>query len=87
MDDLELYREKISALTKEILDLFEERLDVSKDVASYKKKHHMPIFQPEREKALVTNLCQKRQYKEACEQLLQTMMDLSKALQQEEIEK
>ena len=87
MNDLEKYRQEIEAITKEMLDLLEKRLELSKEVARYKKEHQMPIFQPEREKQLMTGLCVSRQYREACERFLKELMDLSKALQKEEIEK
>ncbi len=87
MNDLEKYRQEIEAITKEMLDLLEKRLELSKEVARYKKEHQMPIFQPEREKRLVTVLCASRQYQEACESFLKELMDLSKALQKEEMEK
>ena len=50
-------------------------------------RHQMPIFQPEREKQLMTDLCASRQYQKACESFLKELMDLSKALQKEEMEK
>ena len=43
MNDLEKYRQEIEAITKEMLDLLEKRLELSKEVARYKKEHQMPI--------------------------------------------
>ena len=53
MSDLVSLREEINQITKEMVNLFEKRLDVSKKIALYKKQHDLPIFQPEREKEVI----------------------------------
>ena len=51
--NLEEIRTEIDALDKELLALFERRMDLCRDVALYKKEHNLPVFQPEREEKLL----------------------------------
>ena len=44
--NLEEIRTEIDALDKELLALFERRMDLCRDVALYKKEHNLPVFQP-----------------------------------------
>lgn len=47
--ELEQIRTKINAVNKEMLRLFEERMQLCGQVAEYKRTHHMDIFVPARE--------------------------------------
>ena len=51
MADLKDLREKIDAIDKEIVRLFEERMDISRQVAEYKIGAGRKVFDKEREKA------------------------------------
>lgn len=51
--NLEESRQQIDKIDKELFDLFEKRLKLALDVASYKKEHQMTIFRPEREQAIL----------------------------------
>lgn len=42
-------REKIDIIDRQIRELFEQRMDVSAEVAAYKTEHDMPVLVPERE--------------------------------------
>ena len=42
--NLEEIRTEIDALDKELLALFERRMDLCRDVALYKKEHNLPVF-------------------------------------------
>ena len=53
--NLEEIRTEIDAL-KELLALFERRMDLCRDVALYKKEHNLPVFQPEREEKLLDKI-------------------------------
>lgn len=83
MDELEQYRQKITDLTGEILDLFEARMALSEKVAAYKKAHGLPIHQPEREADLIRTLTQGRKDPKACQALLESLMTLSKKRQEQ----
>ena len=85
MSDLVSLREEINQITKDMIDLFEKRLDVSKKIALYKKQHDLPIFQPEREKELIEKYTKDVKYEMLTEQFLVHLMALSKDLQKEEI--
>ena len=49
MDDLKKYRNRIDEIDDEIVKLFLERIDISKDVADYKIKNGKPVLDRERE--------------------------------------
>lgn len=53
MKDLKICREEIDAIDRQLIALFEKRMDVVKDVIKYKVAHDMEIFQPEREKKVL----------------------------------
>lgn len=54
MNKLEIAREKINSLDKEIAQLFEERMKIAQDVADYKKENGLPIFDSSREDAIIS---------------------------------
>ena len=87
MSDLNELRLEINEITKQMVELFEKRLDVSKEVANYKKEHNLPIFQPEREKEVIALYTKDTRYKELTTQFIEDLMELSKQLQKEEINK
>lgn len=47
---LEELRRKIDLLNGEIIALFSERLNLTREVARVKKKHSLPVHDPDREK-------------------------------------
>ena len=53
MDKLKIAREKINNIDREMAKLFVERMRAAEDVAEYKKKCGLPIFDAEREQALI----------------------------------
>ena len=53
MKDIKEAREIISAVDKEMAELFKKRMDASVDVAVYKKMHGLPIYDEVREKELM----------------------------------
>lgn len=46
-------RNKIDEIDKQLLALFEERMDVTQQVGAYKKANQLPVFVPEREKEVL----------------------------------
>ncbi len=54
MTELELMRKKIDEIDEKLLVLFKERLEVSKQIGILKKKYKMSIFDPEREKQIIS---------------------------------
>lgn len=59
MDDLKKYRNRIDEIDDEIVKLFLERIDISKDVADYKIKTGKPVLDRERELSKLETLKKK----------------------------
>ncbi|MFV0413134.1 MAG: chorismate mutase [Oscillospiraceae bacterium] len=53
MPTLEEIRQKIDAIDREMAALFEQRMAIAADVASYKKQNSLPVLDAGREKAVV----------------------------------
>ena len=49
MKDLETCRKEIDEIDQQMIALFEKRMNVAKDVITYKLAHNMEIFQSHRE--------------------------------------
>ena len=89
MSNLDVYREEIDAIDKELIRLFEKRMNVVLNVARYKKDHNMDIFQNSREEEVinkaVNNIVNKDYAKEVTEFITSTM-EISRGLQKRKIE-
>lgn len=48
--DLQNLRGQIDKIDDELIRLFEQRMDVSTEIAQYKKQHNIPVYDPERER-------------------------------------
>ncbi len=51
--DLNELRNEINSIDEEILSLFLRRMDITSQVADYKKAHDLPIYQPQREREIL----------------------------------
>lgn len=88
-DKLEEYRLAIDRIDQQIVELFEQRMLVSKGVAQYKLENKLPIFNEEREKIVLqkrADQLKNPEYKEVTLTFVQTMMDCSKKVQQKYLE-
>ncbi len=87
--DLQDLRNEIDKLDSEMLGIFEKRMDLCRQVALYKKEHNLPIFQGGREQQVIDNIKAKSpdDLKDGSAALFLSIMDISKALQQNEIYK
>lgn len=47
--DLSECRAKLDQIDEQIVQLLEERMEISEAVAAYKAKHHLPVLDKERE--------------------------------------
>lgn len=86
MRDLDDIRQNIDEIDREMLALFEKRMAFSREVAQYKEAHNMPIFVPEREKAVLEHrirLLQDRSLEKMADSFFRMLMDLSKEEQME----
>ena len=89
MRDLSEIRAELDVLDRKMLELFEKRMDLSKGVAAYKKKNDVPILDIKREKQLLKDKAEKtenEEYKQYVHKFFSVLMDLSKELQEKEIE-
>ncbi|MCL2473799.1 MAG: chorismate mutase [Alphaproteobacteria bacterium] len=48
--NLQQLRLKIDEIDAELIRLFQQRMDVSAEIARYKKQHNLPIYDPARER-------------------------------------
>lgn len=55
MDSIETIRKKINDIDREIAKLYEERMELMKDVAQFKIENKKPILDLEREKKVIQN--------------------------------
>ena len=53
MSEMDELRNQIEKIDASMIDLFEQRMEISAKVASYKKEHGLPILDKEREKILI----------------------------------
>ncbi len=54
--NLDEIRVIIDGLDKEITALLVKRMEVTRDVAAYKKANDLPVYHPEREKAVIAKV-------------------------------
>ncbi|MBQ8292266.1 MAG: chorismate mutase [Bacilli bacterium] len=84
MSELDNTRKKINEIDKEIAKLFEERMVCSKEVAEYKIKHAMPIFDASREQEVIdrnAKMIENDVIREYYINFLKQTMDISKQYQ------
>lgn len=85
MTELDQLRNEIDCIDRQLLALFEARMQVSRGVARYKKAHDMQIFVPEREKAVLEDRVSRLEDKalsEAAAEFFRHLMELSRGEQQ-----
>ena len=84
MKDLKTCREEIDAIDQQIIALFEQRMNVAKDVITYKLAHDMEIFQSAREQEVIeknVNRIRNEELKGYAKTFIQDMMNISKTYQ------
>lgn len=47
-------RNEIDAIDAQLISLFEKRMQVSEEIAAYKKENHLPVYDPKREREKLT---------------------------------
>lgn len=82
-DELILLRKQISEADTRLIRIFTERMSLSEKVASYKIKTGKPIFDPEREKAVINRVteCAGVKFYRDAEKLYTLILELSRARQ------
>ena len=86
--NLDEIRHVIDALDKEITALLVKRMEVTRDVAAYKKANDLPVYHPEREKAVISKVAALagEEYAPYIAAIYQNMMDESKKYQEKWLE-
>jgi chorismate mutase / prephenate dehydratase len=90
VNELEQCRKEIDEIDKELVNLFERRMDVAIRVSNYKKENDLPIYDEEREskviKKNVDNLRNKN-YDLLARRFFLSIMELSRSIQESIIKK
>lgn len=80
--DLNEIRNEIDDIDNQIVELFQRRMDYSRQVAAYKMENGMPVFNAEREQKILDKVEEKAGvYGPSTRQLYAAIMELSRALQ------
>ena len=90
MNELENLREKIDTIDKEMIALFEKRMDVVADIATYKIKNNLPVLNQNREDIVVSKVkstVKNKDYADSAADLIKNIMEISKKFQQKIISK
>ena len=83
--DLADHRRGIDAIDRELLELFQRRLRIAGDIASYKHEHELPVLDSSREeqKLRAVRESAEEELAEYCEELFRQMMAVSRAYQED----
>ncbi len=77
-------RKEIDNIDKELVELFERRMNVAIKVAEYKMKNNIPILNTTREAEVIeknVNRLSNKEYSELTEKFFVNLMELSRSLQ------
>ena len=54
--ELTQYREELDRIDRELVRLFVHRMEISKQIGAWKRREHLAVFQPERERRKLETL-------------------------------
>lgn len=85
--DIEQLRTDIDELDKQLIDIFAKRMELCRQVAEYKAKNGLPVFQGGREQQVLDKAADNapKGLEAASKLLFSQIMDISKCLQQEQL--
>ncbi|MBE6889327.1 MAG: bifunctional chorismate mutase/prephenate dehydratase [Ruminococcaceae bacterium] len=85
--DLTEIRKDIDKIDEQLLELFKQRMTLTGDVARYKAKNNMVVFQGDREKAIIERVKENspEELKKSAAFLFMNIMDISKCAQAKDI--
>ena len=85
--NLDELRCQIDQIDQNLLQLFEQRMEIVKGVAAYKKENNLPIFHKDREDQIIQRISSQAapENAEGAKVLFSTLMNISKCLQQKEV--
>lgn len=84
MKRLETFRKEIDEINVKLIQLFKQRMEVSKKIGDVKKENNLPIFDAKREKEIIEAYTKDETgvNKEYIQRFLQNIMDISKEAQE-----
>lgn len=82
--DIKDLRDQIDDIDEELITLFLKRMNLSLQIAEYKKKHNLPIYVPEREEEILQKVAAKSGSDLECftRELYTVIFELSRNYQQ-----
>ena len=85
MEDLQDLRAQIDSIDRQLVELFCQRMDVTRRVGLYKQAHHLPVLDQERERQVLRNKGELAgpELRPAVTTLFQTIMALSRRQQRD----
>ena len=89
MEELQKTRASLDAVDREIVRLFEKRMQLSRDVAEYKLAHGLPVLDRSREEQVLQSRCallQDPYWAPSVRELYEKIMALSRAEQERMVE-
>lgn len=82
MMSLDKKREEINKINEELLDLFERRLELSREIGEIKSKKGLPIEDPRREEKIIKDMIEKsHHYPKEVEDFFNYLFKASKKIQ------
>jgi len=86
--ELKELRQQIDQIDRELVPLFIKRMNVSAEVAEYKRENHMPVLDPSRERALLEKISEMsgEEFEEYSRTLYSTILDLSRSYQHKRLD-
>lgn len=84
MEDLTRYRNEIDEIDKELIQLFEKRMNTVLEIAKHKMKNNTTIFQKDREEKVLSkavNNLDNKAYSQETIQFFNSIMEISRGLQ------
>ena len=82
--DLMDYREQIDRIDEELLLLFQKRMEISWQIACYKKEHNLPVMDAAREKEKLGDISEKagEGFDLYAQKLYKTLFEISREYQE-----
>jgi len=83
--DLQELRKNIDEIDNNLIQLFQQRMDISADIAKYKQQNNLPVYDPVREQAILNKLSLKvnAEHKSSIIALYSLLFELSRKRQEQ----
>ena len=88
MPELDELREQINRIDEQIMDLYQQRMAVVRDIGAFKRENGLPLCDPTREHAKIAEAMDAvpDDLREHAASLMSLLMETSRALQRDAIE-